>query len=154
MQGVSGYRGKEVSQDCVAQHLQECVRSLYKWNKPHNKHVVPCFPDALGRLDDREDVVRVLCLDIVSAVPMYINSEDIDLPETQAFVGHACKMILLHADDSDGDIRKKCIGTNSPQSAISGMPTSNKNSPWRCSGTFQFKPKQNDAYVYPHSAAA
>ena len=82
-----------------------------QWNKPNNIQVFSCFPDALGRLDDREDVVRDLCLDIVSAVPMCINSEDIDVPETQACVGHACKIILLHADDSDEDIRKKCIGT-------------------------------------------
>ena len=108
-QGVFGHRRKEMSQDCVAEHMQECVRSLY--NGTNHMISKSHFPDALGRLDDREDVVRVLCLDIVSAVPMYINSEDIDVPETQAFVGHACKMILLHADDSDADIRKKCIGT-------------------------------------------
>ena len=113
LQGVFGHRGKEVSQDCVAQHMQEYVRYLYDGTN----HMISKshFPDALGRLDDREDVVRVLCLEIVSAVPMYINSEDIDVPETQALVGHACKMILLHADDSDGDIRKKCIGTISRQ---------------------------------------
>ena len=80
-------------------------------NQPNDEHVFSRFLDALGRLDDKEDVIRDLCLDIVTAVPMCMNSEDIDVPETQAFVGHACKIILLHADDSDGDIRKKCIGT-------------------------------------------
>ena len=70
-----------------------------------------CLPDVLRRLDDKEDTVRALCLDIVSAVPRCISSEDVGLPETQAFVEHASKMILLHADDSDEDIRKKCIGT-------------------------------------------
>ena len=70
-----------------------------------------CLPVALGRLDDKEDTVRTLCLEIVSAVPICINSEDVGLPETQAFVEHASKIILLHADDSDEDIRKKCIGT-------------------------------------------
>ena len=69
-----------------------------------------CLSVALGRLDDKEDTVRALCLDIVSAVPICINSEDVGLPETQAFVEHASKIILLHADDSAEDIRKKCIG--------------------------------------------
>ena len=81
-----------------------------KWHKTPQK-TFNCFSDALRRLDDKEDTVRALGLDIVSAVPTCINSEDVGLPETQAFVEHASKMILLHADDSDKDIRKKCIGT-------------------------------------------
>ena len=74
-------------------------------------------------MDDKDDTVRILCLDIVSAVPACINDEDVGLPETQAFGQHALKMILLHADDSDEDIRKKCIGTIScprPPFALSG----------------------------------
>ena len=33
-QGVFGHRRKEMSQDCVAEHMQECVRSLYIGTKP------------------------------------------------------------------------------------------------------------------------
>jgi hypothetical protein len=68
------------------------------------------FSDVLRRLDDTSDSVRLLALDVVSVVPVCLDRDHLEEPDVRVFLDHTYAMLLLHADDNEEDVRKKCIG--------------------------------------------
>lgn len=70
---------------------------------------IVCFTVVLKRLDDVSDEVRLLALDVVSVFPAVLGSETKE--EEERFLEQVYKVLLVHVDDKNGEVRRKVAGT-------------------------------------------